>query len=186
MARLKKFLEGIENKKTKIKVGAKNGSGFFYVGTVGDFLDQSEKYEWADITYFDNRVKRANDNLEMMLNADTSYSGYAKKQYRKWENTGMRPNFTVDSYDVFLRGHAKQVLKKFQTYISEKQYRADRTPLMSRMVTDNFDADRVVEPAGVMVIQIDGRESGQYWTFDEAESTPAIKFSGNNDEETNE
>lgn len=57
---------------------------------------------------------------------------------------------------------------------------------MSRMVTDNFDADRVVEPAGVMVIQIDGRESGQYWTFDEAESTPAIKFSGNNDEETNE
>ena len=57
---------------------------------------------------------------------------------------------------------------------------------MSRVVTDHFIADKIVEPGNVMVIQIDGKESGQYWTFDEAESTPAIKFSGNNDEETNE
>lgn len=182
---LKTFLK-LRDRGTRIKVGAENGSGFFYMGTVGDFLDNSEKYEQADITYFDNRVKRADDNLEAMLNADTSYSGYAKKQYRKWENTGMRPNFTVDSYDVFLRGHAMQVLKKFQTFISERQYRAARTPLMSRQVTDFFGADKVAEPEDVLVIQIEGRESGQYWTFDEAESIPALKFSGNNDEETNE
>lgn len=183
--RLKKFLEGIEDKDTKIKVGANNGSGYFYVGTVGDFLDNSEKYDQADVSYFDNRVKRANDNLEMMLNADTSFSGFAKKQYRKWENTATRPNFSTDAYDLFLRSHSDQLFKKFRTYINERKYRADRTPLMSRCITNSFYADKVVEPAGVIVIQIEGRESGQFWTMDEAE-WPEIKFSGNIDEESHE
>lgn len=181
MARLKRTLEGIEDKETRIKIGAKDGSGFFYVGTVGDFLNHSDEYEQADIAYFDNRVRRSNNNLETILNTDTSYSGYAKRQYGKWKNTGTRPNFTMDGYEVFLRGHAVQVLKKFQTYISERQYRADRTSLMSRMVTNVFDADEVVEPAGVRVIQIEGKESGQFWTMDEAK-WPVIKFSGNGDD----
>ena len=184
--RLRKFLEEIKDRDTKIKIGAKNGSGFFYVGTVGDFLDKSEKYEQADIIYFDNRVKRANENLEMMLNADTSFSGFAKKQYRKWENTSTRPNFSTDAYYLFLRGHAAQLLKKFQSYISERTIRSERTSLMSRVVTDHFIADKIVEPGNVMVIQIDGKESGQYWTTDEAETIPSIKFNGVIDGEINE
>lgn len=182
---LKTFLK-LRDRDTRIKVGAQNGSGFFYMGTVGDFLDNSEKYEQADISYYDNRVKRADDNLQAMLNVDTSFSGFAKKQYRKWENAGVRPNFSTDAYNLFLRGHAEQLVKKFQSYINERKYRGERTPLMNRKVTDFFAADKVVEPEDVLVLKIDGRESGQYWTFDEAESTPAIKFNGNNDEEANE
>lgn len=182
---LKTFLK-LRDRDTQIKVGAQNGSGFFYIGTVGDFLDNSEKYEQADISYFDNRVKRANENLESTLNADTSYSGFAKKQYRKWENTGTKPIFSTDAYNQFLCGHASQLLKKFQTFINERKYRGERTPLMSRKVTDFFAADKVAEPEDVLVIQIEGRESGQYWTFDEAESIPAVKFSGYAEEEDNE
>lgn len=180
MERLKKFLEKQE-RETKIKIGADNGSSWFYVGTVGDFLDNEETYEEKDISYFDNRVNSASDNLDIALNADTSYSGYAKQQYRQWKNKSTRPNFTVQGYNTFLEYTAKQMTIKFQSFVKERTIRAERLPIMSREIVETRKADRVADP-GVLNILITGYEKGAFWVTEEADG-PTVKFGSNDVEE---
>lgn len=178
---LEKHLEGIENKATKIKIGAANGSSFFYCGTVEDFTANADKYEELNISHWDIRVDRANDKLDKELNEDTSYSGYTKAQFRRWKSTNTRPNFTMDGYEHFLKDHAKLLEQKFQTLINERKGRADRVALMSRVVTDSFLANTTIEPDETRVIMVEGTERGAFWTTSEA-GEPTMRYGGNNDD----
>ena len=180
--KLRMVLDIIEDKTQKIKIGADNGSSFFYVGTVEDFTANESKYEQADISYYDNCVKSAEDNLDALLNADTSFSGYAKAQYRKWVTVSARPNFSTSAYSVFLENHAHQLMVKFDSLIKERKNRLERLVLMERPVTQKFNADITVEPDGVIVLSVKGNEIGAFWTTDEADG-PQIKFGRNNDSE---
>lgn len=60
MSTLYKTIKNIKDKSTIIKIGAVDGSGFFYLGTVGDYIENKEKYEEMDRAHFENRLKRAN------------------------------------------------------------------------------------------------------------------------------
>ena len=177
MSTLYRTIKNIKDKSTIIKIGAVDGSGFFYLGTVGDYLENKEKYEEMDRAHFENRLKRANENFEYLLNLDTSFSGYAKRQYRNFKNSGQLPNFSMIGYNQFLELHSQQLITKYNTLNQEKAISANNSPLNSREVKEVFEAERVAEPNGATVIIIKGSEMGVYWTTDETE-LPTMELRG--------
>jgi hypothetical protein len=166
-ARVKTLTKTLEGMSGKIKIGAEDGSSYFYVGTAEDFRENMDKYEKMDMDYYDNKVNRTKERFEELLNTDTSFSGYAKKQYKAFVLAGSQPNFTMSGYTAYLTQHAKKTSACFSALKEERKRRADRVPLPIREVVEVFEADKVVDDC--MVIKISGDEIGTFWTTDEGD-----------------
>lgn len=164
---LKEFLEELDAS-TKIKIGAENGSSFFYVGVVEDLLNNLSQYDEKDHKHYDDRVNNVERRLQVALNKDTSYSGFAKRQYNDWKNKKRKPIFDVDSYNVFLKKHSESIQKLFESLVKEKTIRFERKKLGVREVINTFVADTNVEPVMCIVIIIEGDECGVFWDTNES------------------
>lgn len=160
----------------KIKIGAKNGTGYFYMGTVRDFLESKEVFRDMDHAYFEKRKKSAEKNFNTELYRDVSVSAFVRKEFQKDKIAGERPIFTQAAYEQFVANYLKCLSKKYQKLLKERQIFITHVPLLNRTVVEDFNADQSVDD-NTMAIIIEGHEMGAYWMFSEAKSLPTMKFS---------
>lgn len=177
---LKEYISTLDPKE-KIKIGAKNGSGFFYVGTAEDFLFHLTEYEKGNSTYYDERMKKSESRLLSELNKDTSFSGWAKSQFKRWRTKGSTPKFEVDDYNDFLKSYSALITKLFNCVKQRKQNKILRKPLPTRQVSNHFIADYAVEDDKVIAITIEGKENGAFWGLYETDGKPHLKYVENED-----
>lgn len=178
------FEEALEKYKpnTKIKIGADDGTGFFYVGTVGDIVDGMSKFEKIDHAYYKNRLKSARQEFASEVNRDVSIMAYAKNVFNRVNaNKSIGNPFSEEDYQRFVAHHFKLLNAKYKTKLEEEEANNNYIPLSRRTVSGTFKAAKPVDD-NVTVIMVSGYEKGAYWTYDEAESAPSMKFAGNNEE----
>ena len=172
---------------SRLKVGAADGSGFFYIGTVGDFLDNIDKYS-------ERTLKALNISAENTLNSFIAMSRCfpAPDEYFKWgEETPLGTILddikrTESRFDWHgSNNSAMQYFKNLSLYIkktSEHRRRAQTAearvkqfvPFASRDVEDIFIASSVVEPEETLVFMIEGFEFGDYWSSDEVKGNQKL------------
>lgn len=157
MMTLKETLNGMD-RDTQVKIGSAGGSGFFYLGTAGDFLSNHIVYDKAAETYAHNRVENAKDTLITQISFFVA--GMLKRRL---------PDKLVDK-------NLNDVVQKSKSLDKYKEFEKERKPLLKRQVKECFAANPVSEPTGVIVIVVEGFEFGLAWTFKDAE-IPQIKFS---------
>ena len=167
----------------KIKIGAKEGTGWWYVGTVGDVRqylevlnDKCLKYAWAV-------QKNAVETLDTRLKKWPTPESFARLQLRRAAD-GKDLDLSMDSYlaavkqyfaDVWLaQRHLEQATARLRGYI----------PLAFREVVDVSKSEPCESgDPGVVRVLLAGYEYGAFWTTDEAETFPAVKFLNNNEQE---
>lgn len=148
--RLKELLETLEPDE-HIKIGAKDGSNYFYVGNPADMLSTFKKRNKCYQQY-DKIIYDAANNLvtKLELKIKLLYSGIARQ-----DSEMVRKNI-VD-----------RIIHTDKRYSEVVEKRDKTVPLADREVISMFEADEVVDE-GTTAIIVDGTEFGRFWTYDEA------------------
>ena len=142
----------------KIKVGAKGGTNFFYIGTSEDFLDHVEGYEELIWDYNNARMRGAKARL------------FTTSQNFPTPETYIKRNPKAKSTDFL-----KALDQWFNDYRRRKaiyEEWADRmrsyTALQNRKVVESYKATGLDEDYTIVIVE--GAERGSYWTADEVTS----------------
>lgn len=159
-----------------IKIGAKDGTAFFYAGSVqgaAASIDEisAEQYKRFEDTRANaqTRLRRAAANFphmtEKMKAASVGQMVYRiKADAEKLSATEKYLRFLVD-----VGSYADNVLT-LRSYVRTAKELLDRfKPMRERKVVEAFYADPVADAARPLVIMIDGFEYGQFWTMDEVD-----------------
>lgn len=184
-----------------LKIGAVDGSSYFYCGTVGEFRRRIDEYS---------------------AKGEKLYRESAEKSKKAYDDLSNRspvfPNGFYNLLEMKLGGALKEMAHcvtdpartpmqvKMVRYIGElgKWARAtdiarrraksanslfsEWSPYGERRVREFFMADNVAEPDATMVIHIDGYELGSYWLISDAKKKPgfSLKAIGIGDEVVDE
>lgn len=154
----------------KIKLGAADGVGYFYIGTAGDLLDRLDDYNAQAYRIAEGYYKRAKRNLEAALAATCTPNLYAQK-----EITSIVPDISVAGYEGYLREFFTNVLAEKQRFERAQVYLESYRKLDARQVEETRDADKAVDPEYKIVL-VSGYERGKYWFADEATMKPSMRF----------
>lgn len=138
----------------KIKIGAADGTGWFYCGTVEDYLDNYGRYDLEVLEYTFDRKKKAQEARDSLIRA-----GFNPVKYVKRELQFNRLSFTLDGYMASLAEWLHTVEIKSKTYAAAcdayDNYRSLHTrPVMSAENAEETNCIRVIVP---------GTEHGGYW-----------------------
>lgn len=170
MSKVLELLSTFDKAQT-IKVGS--ASGFWYVGTAGDFCDRVSIINDAAKQYTNGRLDLAKDNLQKTIKNWPTPANYVSAELKKAE------------YKLTLKGYVKMLADWFLSVVAADsrvrlwQERVEYyTPIQKREVRDFGPCNDTVDP-GVVLVVIEGWEPGAYWTTDEAESVPVVCFTGN-------
>lgn len=169
-----------------IKIGAKDGSSFFYVGTPADMLatfdTSSKRYGEYDMVIY-RSYERAIKNYEIEANA--AYESAMKDaQERGAELTAK--GFKKALRIIFNSDASKAILKIEDKLAKTTAHQRQTKSLQDREVMDSFIADKVVDDCFAIIVE--GFEYGRYWTMDEAPKDgdtvkPSIKLNNSAEEE---
>lgn len=157
---------------TNLKVGCKLGNGYFYCGTVGDFLDHIKEY--SDIL-FDHAKERYNKSKDI---SDKAITLFCSDIFAK-----MKDDAFTDKYLESIEPCFERISRYINTTKNAKKRIDSFKPLKDREVIDVFRADRASENAECLVLIVSGSERGKFWTLDEAKdekiafNNPAESFS---------
>ena len=175
---LKKTLRSLDPQQ-KIKVGSKESSSFWYIGTAEDLLKNIEVYSTYCKLYIEKIRKRAETRLN---NAIANYP--TPEEYIRYELQMSKPNLTTEGYMKTLNAWFASVAKLQEKKQIKAEWDDNFVKLAAREVVDCFMSDPNVD-YGVMQITVHGYEFGKYWIFNEASRTPSCSF-GNDSEEGEE
>lgn len=170
-----------------IKIGAKDGSSFFYVGTPADMLatfDTSSKrygeYDMVIYKSYEKAIKRYEmEASEAYDNAMKYAQEHGAELTAKGFKRALRTIFNSDT--------SKAILKVEDKLAKATAHQRKTKSMQGRDVMDSFKADKVVDDA--LAIIVEGFEYGRYWTMDEATKgfggtlKPSIKLSNSAEEE---
>lgn len=151
----KKLWNAIKNYDGQVKVGARDGSGYFYMGTGDDLRTHLDKYEEMLRRYEADRVTKARDRVEFMK----SHQPDALSFVTKFED-GTSDMF-LQYLDEWLNEYRRRLARQ---RLAEEDYR-QRKRLADRQVVKEYTATNFDEGAKILII--DGGAYGAYWTFDE-------------------
>ena len=133
-----------------IKIGAKDGSNYFYVGNPADMLATFKKknkcYQQYDKMIFD-----AAEHLVSKIEAEIKllYSGIARQESEMVRQTII-----------------ERIINADRRYSDALEKRNMIVPLAEREIFRTFEADEIVDE-GTTAIIVDGTEFGRFWTYDE-------------------
>lgn len=164
-----------------IKIGAKDGSSFFYVGTPADMLatfgTSSKRYGEYDMVIY-RSYERAIKNYEIEANA--AYENamkYAQEHGAELTAKGFKKALRL----IFNSDASKAILKVEDKLAKAIAHQRQTKSMQDRDVMDSFKANKVVDDC--LAIIVEGFEYGRYWTMDEATKgfggtlKPSIKLS---------
>ena len=148
---------------TKLKIGAADGSGWFYVGTVGDYTDNYGIYDRQAREYAYDKKQRALAARDGLIKAGFDPKHYVKRaiQYSQ--------DITLDGYMGALNEWLREVAVKVHSFDSAKEYSDHFKALHLRPVVS---CEKAEEPDCIRVLVI-GTEYGAFW---ETEDGFGIKF----------
>lgn len=146
-------------KEMKIKVGSSNS--YFYVGTVGGYLDNQKEISGVLYSKLQERAATFRKAYENRVKKPPQVALFCKKQ----EESGHR--FTIQAY----LDYVDEWLKKtgYMLMSAERAQNGVDTfkPLERRMVREIRVADPAVDPDCLIMI-VEGMEQGAFWTTDDA------------------
>jgi len=173
---------------TLIKVGANDGSSFFYCGTAGEFLANIEAIDeglrdktknamkvlrreflksMQGFSYSENgetmAARNAETKTETTAENDMSFTAWTEQKIKE-STEGLRR-----AYNEWLAGVGQ---KQADAIAAEKLMREEKSVLEREVITV-FAADAIVEPELTLCVLIFGWENGQYWTMDEVKAEKA-------------
>ena len=152
--KLKEYLKSLDSNAT-IKVGGKDGSGYFYVGTPADMLENMDKYNGMLIKSADKQVKFARDELDWFIEGlvtDVKVAGLR-----------IDSNHLKDVLEYCLKDETlKAAIKSKNKYESYKRHRGVMGVLGEREVEEEIPADSAADE-GVQIVLVSGYEIGRFW-----------------------
>lgn len=154
-------LKGLD-KEQRIKVGATGGSGYFYCGTVEDFMENIAAYNDTLNAYAQARVQRAESELSKHIANYPTIGKWAASEVKTADS-----ELTLKSYEAFIEFWIRNLRRKRTTLIERKEALINYTALPFRKC-EYDDADPAADP-GVKRIMVSGEELGLFWTTDEAD-----------------
>ena len=168
------FLEGCEGG-TVIKIGAKGGDSFFYIGTVQDFLIGIKSHEIEVRNHANKVLDLADSNLKALLRNYPTPEKYAKKVLNRDIE-----KLTAESFVSELNAWCYAVRKAKRLVDERKSHCEKIIPLSKRCVIEAADSG-VPREDGAKRILIEGNERGAFWMISEAQKTKrlgTVCFSG--------
>lgn len=132
----------------QLKVGAKNGNGFFYCGTVADFKKNMDEYSEKCRDFVIQVLRNAQVR---MIQAKHDAQTHPEKVDKKFEAELARLERSFEK--------ARNAVTFF-------------IPLDQRCVHDLFVADSVADEPDLLIMIVEGSERGAYWTMEEAIGKP--------------
>lgn len=166
---LKKTLRKLDPEQ-KIKVGAKEATSFFYVGTVDDLLDNIQVYNAYCKLHIEKTRKRAEDLLKSTIANYPTLADYAKS-----ECLMTKPRLNYDGYIKVVNEWFNSVKKLNERKERKSIWDNEFIKLPDREVLEVAMCDPTSD-YNVMRIIIRGHEHGKYWTSDEAPKIPSCAF----------
>ena len=158
-----------------VKVGAKDGTAFFYAGSVAGLwqnldrisTEQFEKFDWL-ARKGEVILKRALRGFPRipMRNRAMTVEDFIDEVKEKAERLGSS-DMTLETL-IEVGSWAKRVKDLRGTARTAKERLDAFTPLKERKVVEVFYADPVADKARPLVMVIDGCEHGDIWTVGES------------------
>lgn len=162
----------------KCKVGTETGSCFFFIGTVGEFLDNLDKIDELAKAFLERRLKVARKNLLTMANAPMNLETYVKAEYNKLQYDTM-PDFSLEGFHKARAEYLKK-LQNRANYVMDCDRAIDlRVPLERREVVNISRSDKLIGD-GIIII-IEGDEAGRWWDHTEQKEGELYGFGQGND-----
>lgn len=170
--KLNELLETLEPEQ-HIKIGAKDGSSFFYVGTPADMLatfDTSSvrygEYDMVIYRSYEKAIKRL--ELEVSIAYDNAMED-AQKRGAELTAKGFKKALKT----IFRSELALKILKVEGKLAEVITHQRQTKSMQDREVMESFNADKVVDDS--LNIIVEGFEYGRYWTYEESDK-PSIKL----------
>ena len=160
---------------TPLKVGAK--SNYFYCGTVGDFIDHIDEYNYFAAKRADASLTRAKKLLKNALEAEPSPADYAKSIL---EDNAFSVDPSADGYLSYLGDYFKSLKKLTERCRTAKRAKDGFRDLKYREIK-RFEKSTVEPDCYVLILS--GEENGGYWmTTDARDSCLSFGKDGLDDE----
>ena len=152
----------------RLKLGS--ASGFWYVGTVGDFLDRIENINDSANYHTYSQLQFAERNYSALQRKWIDYQKQVLSEIMKDDH-----KITVDSYVETAAKLFKAIDAARNRVKTWRKRRLCFEHVANRAVKECEFSDPAAD-LGVLRCVITGYEVGAYWTTDEAKTIPSIKF----------
>ena len=162
----------------KCKVGTETGACYFFIGTVGEFLDNLDKIDELAKAFLDRRLRVARKNLLTMVNAPMDLETYGKTEYNKLPYD-ILPDFSVEGFHKARAEYLKK-LQNRATYVMDCDRAIDlRVPLERREIVNISRSDKLIGD-GIIII-VEGDEAGRWWDHPEQKEGELYGFGQGNE-----
>lgn len=162
--RKNKTLESVlKNLNCNIKVGSKQGSSFFYCGTIGGLYHDLDKVEQTLNAYNNGLIKALEQRLK-------SINSIYKERFENWVDRCNKTKIYLTEQDKEKEWAKLTELKEKEKLSIPRKIEAIRKhlnkPLLERNVLEMVDGISVDEKP-CKIIYVSGHEKGAYWTINE-------------------
>ena len=171
---LKRTLRGLDPNQ-KIKVGSKESSCFWYVGTADDMLKNLQVYNAYCDLHIDTVRSNAENNLKHALAEFPTPAVYAK-----CELGCKKPDLTAEGYMAALNSWFADIIRLNEKKEQKVKWDEEYKRIDEREVVEAVMSDPGADP-DVMRITVRGHEHGKYWMFCEAPRVPSCAFASSFD-----
>lgn len=152
-----------------LKVGAIDGSTFFYLGTVSDLRgkmeSRSEELMQMTIQARDKATKRTEASRR-------TYQKLALQLAQRMEEAGLT-NEEQTTWRTSLKNQRRLINQLESLATAARKAALEFKPLSRRVVLEAYMATHEIDPQTIIVI-VTGCEIGKYWVREEAPTTPII------------
>ena len=142
-----------------LKIGAKDGNGYFYFGTVSDWRENQKEY--SDILKA-NHIVRRDKARETCEEAIQEFCFDVAKHYHNGSISKV--------YMKSIEGAFSRISKLVNTKTNAERRVDIFIPLNERIVVEYWEADIAVDE-DCLVILVKGTEAGKFWDGSEMEGT---------------
>ena len=166
----------LSNTKYKnVKIGAENGSGFFYAGSVDNYLKNTDRVDRACHLAAKQSVSRRKARIETLCKNCPTAETYIRKSLSRND----AENMTAENYLKFLDKYFNTVRNVTKEMQKAEELLAHWEPLAQRRIVRKEES--TVDEDCLIVI-INGYEQGSYWMLEEAPKGEEVCFELDTDE----
>ena len=178
--KLSKFLKTLP-KNQIIKVGTKEGNGWWYVGTAKDLADNIDIYDSMMMETAEKYLKCGKSAFNSKISKGTpEYYIRAVANGENWKNL-----MDIAHYNDWLSNWFKSMARKKSKLDKLEEYYKSYQHLHAREVVDSSKADDAIEEDCIRIV-IAGIERGVYWATSDAKELPSVGFDACSDEKLSE
>lgn len=173
-----------------VKIGARDGSGYFFCGTAKEFIDHIDEYSDTAYDFFKKTMEKASAKFEDLSKSfpeyPETYSLDKTKTFAEWLymlqfGMGNFEDSSIWTHASHIRGFI-DTLPRWMTKITiaRKAARAADlyfrlfVPYTERRIVDMFYSSADDDRNDILCIQVEGYECGHYWLMKEAVGMPAF------------